>query len=399
MKITTEDLVFAAVSLISKLLFFAYSVIITLVVLTPLFGGAAYVLSTRPALRLFWMCPVVFAVAFSVLYTLSRPRPEKDNPFRKYIGWAGKIEFCIDSFIAWIGRMKYFTSPVSLTEDPGSYKITGAEIRELIDGQLQAGDILLRGYDGYLDGIMIRLSGGGQGMGTYFSHAALYLGKMEGPQDKAIAARRLQTLNDSGVWVPASEAEKNKIRNDPRYYEEGRQMVVHAMTRGVFVEDILTFLRCDYLVVLRLHDQVRLGPEDLRIDRSLIKDLQDEAEAIHVRLMRGESVSRTDVIKIVRTSALGKIGSCYDFQFNSIKMANRFSCSEFVYYCFKSVHCYFGLEPKIHAFLKFFFRRNTITPADIYDAADSQKKLKVIWTSSSLKQQKNPRSFRIAKVR
>lgn len=382
---TLEDLCFAAVALVAKLLFFVYSVITDLVVLTFLFGWTAYALYQWPALREYWWVPFALFAAFSALYTLTRPGPPKDNPYRKYIGWAGKLESCVDSFIAWIGRMKYYTAPFSLVEDPGSYKITGAEIRELIDGKLLPGDILLRGYDGYLDGIMIRLSGGGAGLGTYFSHAALYLGELKGQKDRAIAARRLQTMDASGKWVPASENDKETIRNDRRYYQEGKQMVVHAMTRGVFVEDILTFLRCDYLVVLRLHDRITLAEEDRHTDRSLIEHLPNDAEAIHAGLMKGESVSRTDVIKIARNSALGKIGSCYDFQFNDIKTANRFSCSEFVYYCFKSIHCYLGLEPKIHAFLKVLFRRNTITPADIYDAAVSQGKLEIKWTSSSLK--------------
>ena len=199
----------------------------------------------------------------------------------------------------------------------------------------------------------------------------------------------MQAQDDSGRWVDASDAEKDKIRNDPDYYQAGRQMVVHAMTRGVFVEDILTFLRCDYLVVLRLHDRFKLAEKDRRTDRSLIKGLTGDAEAIHAGLMSGGSVNRSDVIKSVRNSALGKIGSCYDFQFNDIKTANRFSCSEFVYYCFKSIHSYLGLEPRSHAFLKFFFRRNTITPADIYDAAVSQGKLEIKWTSSSLQKRQS----------
>ena len=379
-----ETLLFAIVAWIARLLFFGYSVFTNLVVLTLLFGWISYLLYLSPAWRECWWSPLLLMVTLSVVYTITRPGPKKDNPYRKYVGLAGKLDACIDSFIAWIGRMKYFTSPVSLVEDPGSYKIKGREIRDLIDRELQPGDILLRGYDGYLDGIMIRLSGGGQGLGKYFSHAALYLGELKGPEDRQIVARRLQTMDDSGAWLPASDAEKDRIRKDTNYYQEGRQMVVHAMTRGVFVEDILTFLRCDYLVVLRLHDQFKLGPQDRERDRSLIKALPDDAEAIHASLIKGESVSRAHVIKIVRSSALGKIGSCYDFQFNDIKTANRFSCSEFVYYCFKSVHSYLGLEPKPHAFLNVLFRRSTITPADIYDAAVSQGKLEIKWTSGSL---------------
>jgi hypothetical protein len=158
------------------------------------------------------------------------------------------------------------------------------------------------------------------------------------------------------------------------------------MTKGVFTEDILTFLRCDYLVVLRLPDNIKLSADDLKADNSLIRDLPPDAEAIHQKLLSGQTVNKADVLEAVHRSALGKIGSCYDFQFNDGKTHNRFSCSEFAYYCYKSIHCYLGLNLKMHAFMKFFFARMAITPADIYDAAVSEGKLNVAWTSRSLQQ-------------
>jgi hypothetical protein len=380
-----ENLLMALVGLIARVIFITYRAIALLAAA----GAAVYFiivswLYKSPELHEYWWYPLP-VLALGLLPAVARPRRSKDNPTRRYPGLTGPIDACADAFIAWIGTLKYFTSPLSLVEDPGSYKIKGAEIRDLIDGGLQPGDILLRGYDGYLDGIMIGLTGGGKGLGKYFSHAALYLGELNDEGDKQIAARRLQTQEDSGAWVPAREADKDKIRNNPDYYQAGRQMVVHAMTRGVFVEDILTFLRCDYLAVLRLHDRFQLGPQERGRDRSLIKSLSGGTEEIHASLMKGENVSRTDVIKQARNSALGKIGSCYDFQFNDLKTANRFSCSEFVYYCFKSIHSYLGLVPKPHAFLNVFFRRSTITPADIYEAAVSRGKLEITWTSGSLK--------------
>jgi hypothetical protein len=382
---TFQNVLMALVGLVVKIVFIVYRAAVLLAVA----GAAAYFavlywLAESPAYHRFWWYPLP-VLALGLLLAVIRPRRPKDNPYRKYPGLFGPIDRCADAFIGWIGTIKYFTSPVSLVEDPGSCKITGAEIRELIDGGLQPGDILLRGYDGYLDGVMIGLTGGGTGLGKYFSHAAFYLGGLKDPDDKAVVARRLQTQEDSGSWRPATEAEKDAIRNDPQYYQAGRQMVVHSMTRGVFTEDILTFLRCDYLAVLRLPGTITLSSDDRKKDRSLIRKLPDDAEAVHARLLKGGNVTRDDVIGIARLSALGKIGSCYDFQFNDIKTANRFSCSEFVYYCYKSIHCYLGLEPKVHAFLKVLFRRSTISPADIYDAAVSTGKLEIVWTSRSLR--------------
>jgi hypothetical protein len=101
-------------------------------------------------------------------------------------------------------------------------------------------------------------------------------------------------------------------------------------------------------------------------------------------LLSGGTVARDEVLKLVHLSALGKIGSCYDFQFTDSKTHNRFSCSEFVYYCFKSVHAFIGLQLVKHGFMNILFVRTTITPGDVYDAAEQSKKLKVVWTSRSL---------------
>jgi len=331
----------------------------------------------------YWWWPIA-ALTVVLTFLTRKPASSKDNPYRRYTGSFVWMDKCADGLVAWIGTIKYFTSPLSLVEDPGSYKIKGDEIRELLDEVLQPGDILLRGFDGYLDGIMIGLSGGGQGLGKHFSHAALYLGDLQDNPDKPIVARRLQVVDDKGQWVAASAAQQDAVRNDPAYYQPGRQKVVHSMSKGVFTEDILTFLRCDYLAVFRLPDNIKLSEDDLKTDRSLILDLPPDAEIIHQKLLSGLSVEKADVLDAVHRSALGKIGSCYDFQFNDGKTHHRFSCSEFAYYCYKSVHCYLGLDLKTHAFLKYFFARQSITPSDIYDAAVSQGKLRVAWASRSL---------------
>ena len=384
------QLALVLVSVGARLIFLAYRILITALVaafvVVPLYALLSWLgcsACVEGAARPYWWWAHAALTLLLVCLTYKR-HPGKDNPYRRYVGVAGWLNKMVDRFIAWIGTLKYFTSPLSLVEDPGSYKIKGDEIRTLIDTELQAGDILLRGYDGYLDGVMIGLSGGGQGIGRHFSHAALYLGDLDDQADRQIVARRLEVMDDGGHWVPASEAAKEAVRHDKGYYDPGRQRVVHSMGKGVFVEDILTFLRCDYLVVLRLPDNIKLDADDLQEDRSLIKELAQDAEAIRRKLLAGAAVTKAEVLDAVRRSALGKIGSCYDFQFNDGKKHNRFSCSEFVYYCYKSIHCYLGLQLTRRAFMKIFFPRTTITPADIYDAAVRRGKLQVAWTSRSL---------------
>jgi hypothetical protein len=290
-------------------------------------------------------------------------------------GWVNRLS---DRFIAWIGTLKFFTSPLCLVEDPGSYKIKGTDIREILDGKnpIQPGDILLRGYDGYVDGELIRRTGGAQGSGKFFSHAALYVGSLDGVNDKAIVARRLQVPDGAGGWREATAAEKDKVRGDTAYFQSGTQMVIHSMSKGVHVEDILTFVRCDYLIVLRLPDVLQLSEEDIK-NLPLVK-LANDALAIDDRLMRGQSVPRPEIVAAARNSALGRIGSGYDFQFDNCRTFHRFSCSEFVYYCYKSVHRYIGLKPKKHSFAGL-FARTTVSPTDIYEAAGEGQKLQIVW--------------------
>lgn len=373
-----ESIALTALACFTRSVFIVYRLLILALIVTFLIVLPIYLFLNQP--HVFWWYNASL-LAFGLTYLTIKSIGNKDNPYRNYAGISGWLEERGDQLIAWIGTLKYFTAPLSLIEDPGSYKIRGNEIRELIDSVLQPGDILLRGFDGYLDGELIRMTGGNQGLGAYFSHAALYLGELS-EQDKHIVARRLQVLDDGKGWIPASDEAKEAIRNDPAYFHPGRQMVVHSMTKGVFVEDILTFLRCDYLIVLRLPGAFRLDEHARAHDESLIRQLPEDAAAIRDKLMKGESVDKHDILQAVRHSALGKIGSCYDFQFNDIKTSHRFSCSEFVYYCYKSIHCYLGLHPKDHAFLM--FKRNTITPSDIYDVAVGEGKLEIKWMNKAL---------------
>jgi len=376
-------LLFAA--LLCRSLFVAYQVLLNAVVPLALLLGAGWLIymaaaghaGARTALEAIAAGAVFLAVISAyLLYHY------KDGllPQSAASNWANRL---IDRFIAWMGTLKYFSSPYCMVEDPGSYKIRGSDMRKLLDGSaplLQPGDILLRGYDGYVDGELIRRTGGGQGNGKYFSHAAMYVGKL-GEADRGIVARRLQVPDGQGGWRSATQQEMEDVRNNSGFFHTGEQMIIHSMGKGVFVEDILTFLRCDYLAVIRLPDEISASRLSAAYRPVLREALTGDALAIDEKLRAGQDVSRAEVVKAARDSALGKIGSCYDFQFDSVKKFNRFSCSEFVHYCYKSVHRYIGLETKEHSFMGL-FARNTITPPDIYNAAgthQSGKKLEIKW--------------------
>lgn len=410
MEKSAEQLVLAVVSVLARLLFLVYRIFLTVsvaaLVTAVLYGvvGLVHLLCSAVSLQWPWLQDLlgsvrcwagVVLVLSTLLFVVLRPPVRgQDNPWRKYVGFWGAINKTVDHFIAWIGTVRVYGTPPTAIQETGTYKIRGDEIRELIDGTLQPGDILLRGFDGYLDGMMIGLSGAANAASKHFSHAALFVGDLNEDVDGPQVAQELQIVNDQGAWVDASAADKAAVRSDAHYFSPGRQRVVHAMTKGVFTEDILTFVRCDYLVVLRLPPSLHVSPEQLATYRSTSHAHGPELTAnektnIHDRLADPNGVPLKDVVAAARSNALHKIGACYDFQFFDAKNHHRFSCSEFVYFCYRSVHAFLGVQLVDHGFLNVLFKRTTITPGDLYNVAaasgDDSTKLRVVWRSSLCK--------------
>ena len=97
-----------------------------------------------------------------------------------------------------LGDIKYYNRPMWVVYCPVTYKAKGQQYRE-VKGILKAGDVIVRGYDDYLDGVFIP--------GRY-SHSSIYMGNTE-------------------------------------------NCVIHSVAEGVCRDDICDFLRCDRFAVLR----------------------------------------------------------------------------------------------------------------------------------------------------
>jgi cell wall-associated NlpC family hydrolase len=222
-----------------------------------------------------------------------------------------KMKTLSEWFLTVFGDIKVFRFPFFLVYDPGSYQVKGDDVRALIE-VLQPGDILLRAYTNYLDGKFIP---------GKFSHAGIYCGAVH-EDDRALVGTRQRSR---GVRDQAQS----------ELFHTGAQMVVHAMAEGVFIEDILTFSRCDQLVVLRLPAQITLRPDAAPspIDPAL---LSPEEHSLRERLASGEAVAREEVTALAITEALRNVGRAYDFGFDFSDF-KRLSCSELVYWCYKSV--------------------------------------------------------------
>jgi hypothetical protein len=157
-------------------------------------------------------------------------------------------------------------------------------------------------------------------------------------------------------------------------FHTGAQMVVHAMAEGVFIEDILTFSRCDQLVVLRLPAQITLRPDAAPspIDPAL---LSPEEHSLRERLASGEAVAREEVTALAITEALRNVGRAYDFGFDFSDF-KRLSCSELVYWCYKSVTEQIQVQPRMVKVL--FLKRQAIPPDDFLNDT-----LQRVWASQS----------------
>lgn len=286
-------------------------------------------------------------------------------------------------FIQWIGTLKYFTRPCAIVEDPGSYRLKGQDIRQLIGTgplSLQPGDIILRGFKDYLDGAFIQHSGGADGLSRFFSHAALYAGPLC-EAERAWACTELNVQQADGQWVKASEQLKEQRRHDPEYFQTGPQMVIHAMAKGVHVEDILTFLRCDYLAVLRLPATFSTAGQPASAE-AIQGKVSRHSEALLNQLKAHQTLTREDVVQAALRTALSEIGSGYDFLFEHVNDHHIYSCTELVYHCLQSVNAIIGLKITEHRFLKVLFKRRTVAPADLYKAASADPAttgLRLVW--------------------
>ncbi|HLD90947.1 MAG TPA: YiiX/YebB-like N1pC/P60 family cysteine hydrolase [Patescibacteria group bacterium] len=147
-----------------------------------------------------------------------------------------------NTLIAWFSDIRVYAGGFVLFGN-SSYSIKGPDTRYVLN-VLEPGDVLLRRYDHYLGSILIP---------GYWSHAALYVG-------------------------------------------DG--YVIHMLGQGINKEDILTFLRCDDICILRCPDNNKAVTAIKNAFNCLYKD----------------------------------IGYDYEFNFNDEK---EMSCTEFIDTCYE----------------------------------------------------------------
>lgn len=220
-----------------------------------------------------------------------------------------------DKLLTMFGDIKVYPKPLFVLYDPGGYLLKGGDIRQLIH-LVRPGDIMVRGFLRYLDGYCIP---------GYMSHAALYLGPVPRPGAQP---------------TPQSDI-------DPAYLA-GEQIVIHAMAEGVFMEDILTFSRCDYLIVLR--PKLENLPNHY-FDFPSVYDI-----------------------------AVQNLGKPYDFGFNFL-VHDSLSCTEFVYDAYAAYMDILGVTIKSRRM--FFITKDMLIPDDFITPM-----FDIVWMSQSVDQKR-----------
>lgn len=189
-----------------------------------------------------------------------------------------KIQKALFRFIGDI-RWHGFLHPLWFTINGKTFQLKGKHYR-IVEQLIRPGDVLIRRFEGYVDKVLIP---------GWWNHAGIYVGKI-GDQD---------------------------------------HKVIHAISDGVMVDDLIDFMRTDHMIVLR-------APEECR----------------------EKAIKR----------AKAAIGKDYDFAFR-FNDTLRFSCTELI------SHCYIGLIG-----VKWRFGRPTVVADDIVKAPS----LKVVWDSRKL---------------
>lgn len=217
-----------------------------------------------------------------------------------------------NGFVTFFGDIKVFKFPFFMVYDPGSYLVKGDDIRQVIK-TVKPGDILVRGYINYLDGYIIP---------GFFSHAGLYLGEVK-------------------------ESDKQFIKTSAESdFKSGEQIVIHSMAEGVFMEDVINFCRCDYMVILRRNPELE----------------SDESK----------KVTFDEVYK----TALQNLGIEYDFKFDFSEF-NKLSCTELVWACCQKFLGDYDIKVRTKRVL--LMKKRLITPDDYVNS-----KLTITWKSKSV---------------
>jgi hypothetical protein len=244
-----------------------------------------------------------------------------------------------------LSHVRLYKRPLFIQYKPKTFALKGHLTYEIMK-LIQPGDILVRSFNGYLDG---RLTPG------TFTHAGFYLGAVGEAHLKQIA----------------------KIEHSDQV-KTGPQMVIHKTPKGIFVEDLINFCRCDGLAIMRFPAQLKPSdhfqlPEKLEtyFDEfaspgahplaALIKAEQEVA----IRLMQGKAIPFEKIMPLLYRIALSELSVPHEFNLGFDRLPTL-DATELVYFITKSIVWNYGIEPVSRRVM--FKPHQVVLPDDYVDA-------------------------------
>jgi hypothetical protein len=111
----------------------------------------------------------------------------------------------------------------------------------------------------------------------------------------------------------------------------------------------------------------------------LNKEFVTSEEDIYQKLKQGKNISRDEAVTTAKEVVLSCLGSRYDFRFDfKLEPHNSFSCSELVYFAYRSVARYIDLKPELACIMGIYCKEG-IAPDQFLDAG-----FELVWASESV---------------
>jgi len=151
------------------------------------------------------------------------------------------------------------------------------------------------------------------------------------------------------------------------------------MAEGVFMQDLIDFCRCDRMLILRFPKVIerRQSAKPTYVASS---EFTPEESRIVSTLASGDRIPFSEAFETIFKVAHSQIGKPYDFRF-LFSNYNNLSCTEFVYFCIKSLEWFHGLSPKKRRFL--ILDKEVLEPDAFVESI-----LDLVWQSRSIDQKK-----------
>ncbi len=228
--------------------------------------------------------------------------------------------------------------PSILFYDPQPYRYRFKN-RELLQSDLQEGDILLRRFDHYVDGLILKQT-------SYFTHAGMYFGSINGKDRQVIHAVGVTGVSfiDLDDFVKCDDILVLRMKDIS--FHDGADIPSPAEQK---IDLTISFIPQALSNLLLKQDKNGSGawgnkPIELKdartfitgkeTDLSRLSELARKELAIYDQLNNNIPVDRATYVPVIKEAGLSVLGEAYDYDFNFVDFT-KMSCVEFVWYAYK----------------------------------------------------------------